>query len=131
MRGLLDGRLVKEKGGTESTVKPTNWAVNESSRLMSLFIEPSVLDSVSRICDGLKDRSELDRKDLRQAAWKHLHLKYHDEDWKPTTPVKWEDDPDGGLTHKINPGKYLNNENDIQYVFIYTHRCFDVQSYNF
>ena len=98
--------LAKEvENDDSSTVKTFCWSLNESCRLSSLFVEPRLIGSISRIYDGLKTRSELDKKRLRGAAWTHLHQTYHDPSWCPSTPQEWEDDPLGGMSHKVDPSK--------------------------
>ena len=58
-----------------------------------------LMDSISRIYDGLKTREEVDDKKLRKQSCEHLLQLFMDPNWKPTPPDEWY----GGQRFKIDP----------------------------
>ena len=55
------------------------WSKNELCRLLHLFQEPTVMESISMIHGGLQNREQLDQKSLRGAAWVELLSKFLDK----------------------------------------------------
>ena len=85
-----------EMGTTPSVGGTTPWSINDTCRLMHLFLEVDLQESISRIYQGLQNREELDSKVLRKSPWIHLRSKFLDTDWKPEPPEAWIVDVHGG-----------------------------------
>ena len=79
------------------------WSKNELCRLLHVFQDNSVMESVSTIYGGLKTREELDQKSLRGASWVEILRLFLDKTFKPSPPPEWMEDPFGGCEHVIDP----------------------------
>ena len=71
------------------------WSINDTCRLIHLFLETDLQSSISRLYQGL-DREEMDNKVLRKSPWMRIHHKFMDKNWEPIPPESWMMDEVGG-----------------------------------